>query len=237
MDAQTNVQFSATLSRFSSLKVMRRIVLSAVMASYLLASVSASGASPGRLSAKCSPRSAHLLVVDTLAQIYTTPTTFGHRDVYGCAYGAKHPYLLGPARECGTGAGRCVYVEREALAGSVVAYEEAFLGMYDSSWMVAVRDLRSGRLLHKVPTGVPSPLVSGLVGNGFTVDIVPKSDGAVAWTVESGIKPSRYEVHAVDKNGSRVLASGQDIGPHSLALAGSTLYWTQGGKPFSTVLN
>jgi hypothetical protein len=45
------------------------------------------------------------------------------------------------------------------------------------------------------------------------------------------------EVHAVDTTGSRLLASGTDIGSKSLALAGSTLYWTQGDTPMSTTLN
>jgi hypothetical protein len=38
-------------------------------------------------------------------------------------------------------------------------------------------------------------------------------------------------------NGIRTLASGPTVAPSSLALAGSTLYWTQEGKPFSAVLN
>jgi hypothetical protein len=66
------------------------------------------------------------------------------------------------------------------------------------------------------------------------VAIVVKSDGSVAWIVESS---SEYQVRAVDKSGSRVLSSGTNIDPHSLALAGSTLYWTQGGKPKSAMLN
>jgi len=37
--------------------------------------------------------------------------------------------------------------------------------------------------------------------------------------------------------GTRLLASGFDVSPSSLALAGSTIYWTQGGKPESSTLN
>jgi hypothetical protein len=75
------------------------------------------------------------------------------------------------------------------------------------------------------------------VGIGATAAIVVKSDGAVAWIVETRQEEGTYEVHAVDKAGSRLLASGADIDPSSLALAGSTLYWTQGGKPMSASLN
>ena len=75
--------------------------------------------------------------------------------------------------------------------------------------------------------------------------MVLKTDGSVAWINEFGlvvnkfgtVHPMEYEVHAVDKNGSRVLGSGTNVDPHSLALAGSTLYWTQDGSPMSTVLN
>ena len=67
--------------------------------------------------------------------------------------------------------------------------------------------------------------------------IAVKHDGSVAWIVETGEEEGGYQVHAVDKSGSRVLASNPDIDPLSLALAGSTLYWTQGGQPFSASLN
>jgi hypothetical protein len=68
---------------------------------------------------------------------------------------------------------------------------------------------------------------------------VVKSDGAVAWIVAiyGREHPAEYEVHALDRTGSRVLAFGPGISPRSLALAGSTLYWTQGGNPMSAPLN
>jgi hypothetical protein len=75
------------------------------------------------------------------------------------------------------------------------------------------------------------------VGRGFTYSIVVKSDGAVAWIVASGVARGGNQVRVVDRSGSRVVASGTDVDPQSLALAGSTLYWTQGSKPFSTTLN
>ena len=62
-------------------------------------------------------------------------------------------------------------------------------------------------------------------------------DGSVAWIVETNEEEGEYQVHAVDKSGSRVLASNPDIDPTSLALAGSTLYWTQGGQPATASLN
>jgi hypothetical protein len=69
------------------------------------------------------------------------------------------------------------------------------------------------------------------------VAIVVKNDGRVAWIVETGYPVAEYQVHAVDKSGNQMLAAGTDVDLHSLALTGSTLYWTQGGKPISSVLN
>jgi hypothetical protein len=86
----------------------------------------------------------------------------------------------------------------------------------------------------------------GYIGVGNVVAIVVKSDGAVAWIAEDyertlgtgtpSVTPY-FDVEAVDKSGSRLLASGTDIDPSSLALAGNTLYWMQGGQPASAPLN
>jgi hypothetical protein len=133
------------------------------------------------------------------------------------------------------------------LARTVFAYEEPYYGgnRYTeereeesvTEWHVVVRDLRTGRVLHRVPTGMKEIAHPMYVGDGPTTAIVVKSDGAVAWVLDTAQQAARYQVHALDKSGERVLASGSDVDPHSLALAGSTLYWKQGGKPFSTVLN
>jgi hypothetical protein len=103
---------------------------------------------------------------------------------------------------------------------------------------VVVRDLRSGRVLHDVPTGTSGP-PSFCFGPAIT--LIVKSDGAVAWISkdedEGHPEPAPCEVHAVDGTGSKLLASGSDIEPYSLALGGSTLYWLQGGKPMSAALD
>jgi hypothetical protein len=74
------------------------------------------------------------------------------------------------------------------------------------------------------------------VGVGPALDVVAKPDGAVAWLVSNQVsrKPGEYEVHVVDRLGSRVVAVAPDVQPSSLAIAGNTLYWTQEGKPAST---
>lgn len=130
----------------------------------------------------------------------------------------------------------CGGPQREVLDGAFVAYEDGGGGQATNTYLVVVRNLRTGRVIHKLPTGTPATPRPSWVGIGPTTALVVKSDGAVAWIVETGY-PTEYQVYAVDKSGSRMLASGANIEPYSLALASNTLYWTQGGLPASGSLN
>jgi ribosomal protein L27 len=201
----------------------------------------AGGAAVGRKPVpKCPPAHWPVVIADSQAELYVHPAVLVEplrpEEVYGCKYGQERSYELGQVPECGGGQGGCAGVTHEILAGPVVAYE-LFAhqnGIHSSSeWEVLVRNLHTGTIMHREPTGTRTTTPSD-VGAGPTVAIVVKSDGAVAWT---NADEGSYQVHAVDKSGSRLLASGRDVDPHSLALAGSTLYWTQGDKPFSAPLN
>jgi len=160
---------------------------------------------------------------------------------YGCVYGQTRLDHLGEVPECGIGAKVCGGVRRELLAGTVVAYESFFSGIEEDRWYVAVRDLRSGHLLHHVPTGTPLNRNPAFAGVGPVVDLVVKSDGNVSWIAEDAERSSHeistsrevpyFDVYVADKSGTRLLASGFDVSRSSLAIADSTLYWTQGGKP------
>lgn len=96
---------------------------------------------------------------------------------------------------------------------------------------------RNGRRVRGV-ADVPGPFTPGAVSD--VTDLVLRGDGALAWivglrdTVDSG---PRYQVRAsLGGTVSTLVAEGSDIAPGSLALAGSTLYWTQAGAPHSTRL-
>jgi hypothetical protein len=142
----------------------------------------------------------------------------------------------------------------------MIAYEFVEDGEEQSSDEVRVLNLRTRKLIHSIPHEFP--IVPGEVGRGEVKSIVVKSDGSVAWTtfiVEKGPErihvcppvpevcrggPRTYEwettysaVHTLDRSGNRLAAAGADIEPNSLALAGSTLYWMQGGKPMSATLD
>jgi hypothetical protein len=165
-------------------------------------------------------------------------------EIEGCAYGYRRAYVLGEVLN-GSSSG-ALGVFGETLTGTVTAYEEweeAGAGQNAIHRdVVAVRDLRTGKVLHRVPTGTPAKPQPPDVGIGRTTSIVVNGDGAVAWIVATGEEVAgkdvgSYQLRVLDKSGGRVLAVGPEVDPHSLALAGSTLYWTQGGKPESASLS
>lgn len=198
------------------------------------------------------------LAVDPIAQVYSLgggpppkppPPGFPRtgewkRQIYGCASGKRGAYFLGvePYEETTKYMNYSYFGDRNiVLAGPIVAYEHFSLaeGLGGYKWGVAVRDLRTGRTLRNEPTGkakIPGGEPELEFGIGHTTAIVVKSNGSVAWTVETSAQDGRYQVHAADTTGSTLLASGPDIDPTSLALAENTLYWIQGGQPHASAL-
>ncbi len=218
---------------------MRRMAISTILVlALLLATTSLSAARVPHAAPRCSPARSHVLLANAQIELYSTVEVIDmYHDkgvvIYGCAYGHRS-YRLGADELC-YGA-PCGGPRREVLDGAFVAYEDGGGGQATNTYLVVVRNLRSGRVIHRLPTGTPVTPKPSWVGIGPTTAIEVRGDGAVAWIVETGY-PTEYQVHAVDRTGSRVLASGADIGPSSLALAGSMLYWMQGGQPFSALLN
>jgi hypothetical protein len=138
-------------------------------------------------------------------------------------------------------------VRLETLDGTMAAYEAGSGGPAGASWLVVVRDLSSGKVVDRVPTGTPPHPEPPRTNNGLTVSfvgigpvesLVVKTDGAVAWIAQDDfVGHLSYQVHALDTAGGRVLAEGPEVEPHSLALTGGTLYWLQGGVAHSATLN
>jgi len=219
---------------------MKRLATIAALALIAGLAVSQNAAGISRSPApKCPAPGSHVLLADAQVALYSVvePVGIYHEKevrIHGCAYGHR-PYLLGGIELCY--GSPCGGPARETLAGPLVAYEDGGGGEVAHIYVVIVRNLRTGRIIRRVPTGTPVTAKPGWVGIGPTTAIVVKPDGAVAWIVETGY-PTEYQVHAVDKSGSsRTLAAGADIDPFSLALAGSTLYWTENGQPMSAPLN
>ena len=210
----------------------------------------------------CSSNHSHIIVADARAEVFEAkepPGGTGDVGVWGCVYGHR-AHFLGPLPSGSyfiEGA-----PEHITLAGSMVAYEKNVFENRPggrTEWLVIVRDLRSGRVVHRAPTGTPLQSEAGLVGVGNIWSLIVGSDGSAAWIAEDNgrtegvgtLSEKRYfDVEAVDKSGARLLASGTDVDPSSLALSvvgadilgeltsrqGDKLYWMQGGQLFSATL-
>jgi hypothetical protein len=247
---------------------IRKIMLGTVL--LMLAVAPAAGARTGHRThsgpVKCSPRR-QVLFADAQAQVYPLLESDGETfEIQACLYGQRRSFFVAgcnPHERAVT----CARTSNVTLAGSMVAREHAFgsdgrgvLGEQPfEEWYVEVRDLRTGRVLHNVPTGAALKPEPRYIGTGPLVKLVLKSNGSVGWIAndyerngsESPPEGPYLSVYALDKTGMRRLAAGNGIDPASLALsdggvnapltgrsvAGSTLYWTQGGKAFSTPLN
>jgi hypothetical protein len=181
-----------------------------------------------------------VIAADPQARVYVAANAYDGAELYGCVNGSRRSYGLGPVAATRT----TKYMETSyggtrgvVLAGSFVAYEEIdrpSVGL--SHWGVVVRDLRGGRAVRDEPTG-PEGKIDAF-GIGPTTGLLLTSNGSVAWIVTT-ILPEEggYQLRSVGATGNRLLARGPDIRPSSLALAGSTLYWTQGGTPMPTALD
>ncbi|HST32279.1 MAG TPA: hypothetical protein VLJ80_02050 [Solirubrobacteraceae bacterium] len=226
----------------------------------VLGSAAPAGATPRHRVSRCAPGHARTIVSNARVQVYAAMEPGGgSTNVYGCAYGSSHVYELGLAPYRCLSAAGCGATEQEVLAGDLVAYERFSETRSLTSWELIVRNLRTGRVLHKVGTGLPLDGVE-TVGVGPVTAIVLERDGAVAWIANdearsTGIETSRvpvYDVEALDAGGPRrLLAAGFDVDPASLALAADAsnigpnrhrvraneVYWTQGGHAASAALN
>jgi hypothetical protein len=233
-----------------------------VLSLLVLATSAGASANHKKAAPKCPPAYEHLLRSDRQAVVYeglesgtvTREKPGGGSEYYkaqvlgirGCARGHTRSYRLGGPLQSDRGGSAGFSgsgVRNEVLSGVVVAYEEFVRGCGSNEnecsgrFIVVVRNLSTGRIVHKAPTGTLLQPTPGIVGVGQTTAIVVKNDGAVAWITEASLGEGGYQVHALDKTGNRVLASNRDIKPYALGLKGSKLYWVEGGKRMSAVLN
>ncbi len=178
------------------------------------------------------------MLADAQAMVFVKPLQLEPR-VYGCVFGHRGVTNLGAPSQC-VSPGGCAGISLERLAGTVVGFELSStpgLEGNGASYAIVVVDLRTGRRVHKVPTGVPKQPKPGILGIGPAQSLAVKSDGAVGWIVDANREDGSRQVRAVDASGERTLAAGPEIDDKSLALTGSTLYWLEGGAPMSAVLH
>jgi hypothetical protein len=214
----------------------------AVLALLVSGAPASSAASVHRASSRCPATHSRLIAADTQAEVYARAEGGEPEEFYACAFGAKHVYDLGSGPPDLSAEGGSE--DRDfTLGGAMLAFESYWFtsfpepGAVECEQDVVVKNLRTGRVLHRVTTGTSSP---PSLCFGAVLSLLVNSEGATAW-VADGRQPETKvrlsEVHLVDSAGSQLLASSTEIEPLSLALGGSTLYWTQGGKPASALVN
>jgi hypothetical protein len=116
----------------------------------------------------------------------------------------------------------------EALTGEYVAVTRSS-GPPKYTDRLAVESLRTGKVFRRWSADQVA-----------VRHVVLRPNGALAWSVVSFPTMSGGRtgwLYASDREGMRTLASGADVDTESLARAGRTVYWTQGGKPYSASLH
>lgn len=254
---------------------MQRVtLLLALVAGAVVATPAAAHAS-----AACPARGAHVLVSDRLAAVYWFPKWYRDNrlwegeNVYACARGHA-PLPLEEVVSFGDNAGPCTqgcltgdWRRTITLAGSMLAYatDSGEQNKYPPAcncerWGIVVRDLTTGRFVHRTPTGPHHGHSEGdfHTGVGPALAVVAEPDGSVAWVAENFVAwidenlrfadgepyfqshpevPLRYELYVSDRSGERVLSSGTGLDPRSLGLVGHALQWTMDGEQMSAALN
>jgi hypothetical protein len=229
---------------------MRRVAasLTAGVAIVLIASTGAGAQGHHMAPDGCPPSGRHTVIAaDAQAEVYGVRKNSETIEYRGCVYGHTRWFDVGGRSECLSAGGACAGTDHITLAGTLVARELSVTSpVLGTKWLVEVENLRNGRVLYKVPTGAPLEPEPKYVGVGEVETLVLNTDGAAAWVARDSERSSHvgsvdevryFDIGSVDNSGYHLLASGTDIDPHSLALVGGTLYWTQGGKPYSATLN
>ncbi len=166
-------------------------------------------------------RSAAVRVYETRPRSAREP-----RAVLACLSGHRgHMTLLAP-----TQLNLHTSLSRFELAGHVAAYLETQFGVDSGTTKLVVVDVGARRVLHAIEAG--SYVDAGLVFSEAVIRFLITSRGSVAWTVTRDDRrdPALESVWAAPREGPpALLDSGEAIDAGSLALAGTTLSWTDAG--------
>jgi hypothetical protein len=210
-------------------------LVSGIAAVVAAAAVALGGATPAASSGQggCYPAGVRQLARDAVARVYEAGTPaggprLGGTAVYACYLRRGHPVALAPA-------GGFTRVGPVALAGPVVAYASAAMGVDTSSSTVSVLNLASGARRTLTAASPPRRPES------FTAvsSLVVTARGSVAWIASrSGVgqPQTTYEVRRSDASGSALLDSGTSIASSSLRRAGAKITWIDGGRTRSAPL-
>jgi len=163
----------------------------------------------------CRPAGSKALLTTATTRVYETPVRGqGYSRVYGCRYRVGRPWRLGDSYDAGHDISE---IDPMQVRGRFLVYRDFYEHYSDTAAGITVRDLTTGRRMHRFDR--PSYAVAGAVLDRH---------GSVAWI---GQLPDRsYEVRRADRQGENTrLDAGPAIEPSSLALSGSTVSWRNGG--------
>jgi hypothetical protein len=240
-------------------------VAAIVLAATLSAIPANAARTPGGGVARCAPRGDHVVLADARSEVYRATERPGIGSEHlgetwefrGCTVHSKRTFELGidPTESvCGSPAG-CEGVTHVVLARETVAYESFSTAPHNIEGTeaavreyVITRNLSSGHVVHRVPTGAALEESAQHRGVGSVVSIVVKPDGSAAWIAEDGGRTVRaekelgrrvtyYDVYEVDASGEHELASGREIAPRSLTCTGGIVHWRSGGRPHAAILD
>lgn len=192
------------------------------------------GLADARPAPVCGPAHARTLRQDGVARVYemSDPAnrSFGGRDFYACARDGRRDYYLGwrwhsPFQH--------VYdVGPIALRGPVIAWNLQFDPRFEGESTVTVKDLRTGRRLHRWDDGGDicagamrvTRLIAAADGSAAWIDGYEIGDCSIVWQVRVAARGS-YHGHVVD--------AGRAIDPRFLRADAGRLHWRDADKPRS----
>lgn len=196
------------------------------VAAGLAAIARATASTPAR--SACAHAAGRTLASDREARVFRRSDHQGGFDLLGCAFDDNRIVVLSQV-DCVDQA--CTYFGNLRLAGRRTAYSLDETSSNSDHAVVEVRDLPSGRTLHR---STFEPAVD-LGYTGGTTGLVLKRNGSVAW-IRATCRPEapptscQYVVLRLDSRGRSRLDAGPDVVPNSLTLKGSTLSWLDGGE-------
>jgi len=205
---------------------MRTRPLALTSAALALVASLAAGAAPAFAVKRPSCSAGSTLGLTKSARAFSV-TTASVRRVYGCSTTTRKVTYLGRA---GNDGGEGVDASVIAVTGPRVAYVRNACSDNGCSETVLVYDLKT-RAQRSVAQATPAEMQSKVT------DIVLSTKGVVGWISEDrqgdpAVATARFVVARQPGlfRGTPVvpIATGLDIAPRSLALAQTTLYWTQG---------
>jgi hypothetical protein len=176
----------------------------------------------------CYPAHTKTLVASARARVFRARKVVQDTHVtYGCLLSRKRPFKF-YLPDFPSGFDPIVLAGRYAAYGD---YSDCAAAFCDPN-SVILQNLRNGHVTFADGPGIRIANVSALV---------LKRDGSLAWIAstldEFGvIEPGRQVVKLERGTSPVILDSGTGVVADSLALAGSTLYWTKNGTPLSATL-